>query len=37
MDFIENIISAVYGGILLPPTCKINYVNMHHKLCSLVI
>ena len=20
-----------YGGILLPPTCKINYVNMQHN------
>ena len=19
------------GGILLPPTCKINYINMQHK------
>ena len=24
-----------YGGILLPPTCKINYVNMQHNYVNM--
>ena len=24
-------LTGIYGGILLPPTCKINYVNMQHN------
>ena len=25
----------MYGGILLPPTCKINYVNMQHNYVNM--
>ena len=27
--------SYIYGGILLPPTCKINYVNMQHNYVNM--
>ena len=27
--------SVSYGGILLPPTCKINYVNMQHNYANI--
>ena len=26
---------VMYGGILLPPTCKINYVNMQHNYVNM--
>ena len=30
VNFVDNFISS-YGGIHLPLTCKINYVNMKHE------
>ena len=32
--FYHKIIES-YGGILLPPTCKINYVNMQHNYVNM--
>ena len=31
LRFYYGIQGLLYGGILLPPTCKINYVNMQHN------
>lgn len=28
-------ITMVYGGIFLPPTCKINYVNMQENYVNM--
>ena len=35
LRFYYGIHGLLYGGILLPPTCKINYVNMQHNYVNM--
>ena len=35
MENFSFALSVMYGGILLPPTCKINYVNMQHNYVNM--